>query len=200
MNKNIKLIILPILLGGLLTFAFFNGWFELGKQALISPTHNFITQYAGKPAFYGSFGWMYNYQFPLDFGSTAVIGDYKIVVETKSSGQKLGEPYCGANTCSGTQTGIENGCPIYEGLASTSFSTQEGCASGSTGGGKCVYGINSVGGIVQSVSCRGSQWSKEVSYNPSGSSVNWGFCVQNLLVVLVQVCPVMLLTKQLAEV
>ena len=176
-GKNIAIGSIIVLVIAMLVFVII----YFSKQTFLQPTPNFLTQYAGLPDTFNAnnFDWIETLPISLDFGETAVIGDYKIIVQKSHRGQKLSEPFCSTNTCSGTQIGTDgSNCPLYSGSGSASVNHNIGSTCGSTGCGKCNSETFDFGGQVLSCNARTNGDAIDVGCTPSGNSIQCGGCLR----------------------
>lgn len=129
---------------------------QFSRTSLLQSSGNSLTQYAGRPETFqdNSYKWIETNQLPLDFGETAIIGDYKIIVQKTDRGKKYGPYYCASNTCGGAPIGTDEfGCQLYDGLTAE----QQVCsASGtSTSGSSGVFCVADCGSYPSDgINCR----------------------------------------------
>src|SRR3990167_6189233 len=119
MSKADKSMLIAVIIIAVLAAGFYLKGFLFKPLAIFQPEGHSIRQFTQRPDTLhdNAWDWTETHPLPLAFSGEAVIGDYKITTSQTYKGTKLGEPYCGANTCGGTPISLDQyGCQLYKGL------------------------------------------------------------------------------------
>lgn len=118
MSKPDKMMLIAVIIIAVFAVGFFLSKQGFKPLAIFQPEGHSIRQFTQSPDTLhdNAWDWTENYPLSLSFGSTAIIGDYKISTQTTWRGTKYGEYYCRLNTCGGNPIGNDEfGCMRWRG-------------------------------------------------------------------------------------